>query len=404
MTKRNPRSKLIMFYLRSPRLRKLYRGLKERIPIVTSRINKSVLGTNHQILSREMSFVNIFDISSERLSNVKLYGKTRIISLDEHNATIFIARTDLPLEVLLEQYLIQEEVLQLAKIDLDEESLYITPAISGMKLFGNWVTLLDPSSNNWMHFISEVLPNAIESARHLEGDLFGILVDNSLSKSSYELIKIAFPGVPMVLLEENQPIEVETLITGDISARSASYFWPRNKQKTLGNYTFSRANLLDCRTLITNHLRLQNSSDEMMIKLYVKRKSYFRRVVNHDLIEQYLRKNGFQVIEPSENNLIEQIELFSKAKVVVAQAGAALANIIFMQSGSYVYSLMADSEWIDYEYFARYSEVFGVKFIPVLGKVVGENKLVEEGIGTVLHPMNANFNIDPLDLIAAVEQ
>ena len=372
--------------------------------MVTSRINKSVLGTNHQILSREMSFVNIFDISSERLSNVKLYGKTRIISLDEHNATIFIARTDLPLEALLEQYLIQEEVLQLAKIDLDEESLYITPALSGMKLYGNWITLLDPSSNNWMHFISEVLPNAIESARHLEGDLFGILVDNSLSKSSYELIKIAFPGVPTVILEENQPIEVETLITGDISARSASYFWPRNKQKTLGNYTFSSANLLDCRTLITKHLKLESSSDEMMIKLYVKRISYFRRVVNHDLIEQYLRKNGFQVIEPSENNLIEQIELFSKAKVVVAQAGAALANIIFMQSESCVYSLMADSEWIDYEYFARYSEIFGVKFIPVLGKIVGENKLVEEGIGTVLHPMNANFNIDPQDLIGAVEQ
>jgi Glycosyltransferase 61 len=392
-----------MIYLRSPRLIRLYRGLKKQIPWITSRINKSVIRTNHQVLSREMNIVNIFDIASERLSNVKLFGKTRIIELDEQNASLFIPRTDLPLQTLLNQYLVQEEVLQLLKFDLEKDNIYTKPAVSGMKIFGNWITLLDPSANNWMHFISEVLPNAIESTKHLEEDLFGIVVDNSLSKSSYELIRIIFPGVPTVIIEENQPIEVETLITGDINKKSASYFWPRQKQKTLGSYSFSTEYLIECRDLITKNLKMEVPTDEMMIRLYVKRKSYFRRVVNHDFIEHYLRKNGFLVIEPSESNLLEQIELFSKAKVVVAQAGAALANIIFMQPGSSVYSLMADSEWIDYEYFAKYSSIFEVNFIPVLGKIVGEKKLIEEGIGTVLHPMNADFNIDPHDLIAAVE-
>jgi len=382
---------------------KRYRSLKKKLPGLTSRINKSIIGTHDQVLSEELSYVDIFDIASDRLSNVKLFGKTRVIKLDEHNATLFIGRTDLPTSELLNKYLIQEEVLQLAKLDLKQESIFISPRPSGMKVFGNWISLLDPGSVNWMHFISEILPNAIEAVRNSDGDSFGIIVDNCLPKSSYELLKIAFPGVPTVQLEENQSVEVENLITGDISARSASFFWPRNKERTLGNYSFSKQNLLECRKLIIEHLRIQIPEQHEMIKLYVKRKSYFRRIINHDLVEQHLTKNGFVVIEPSENNLLEQIELFSKAKVVVAQAGAALGNIIFMQHGASVFSLMADSDWIDYEYFEKYSEVFGVKFNPVLGKVVGKKKLVDKGIGTALHPMNANFNIDPLDLREAIE-
>lgn len=396
--------RLINFYLHSPRLVTIYRRVKRMFPNGTKIVNRLLLANVSQELKLELAYVNISDVSAASLSNVKVFGRSRFVRLDQHTGTLLIGDEASSLGTLLKQYLVQEEVLKLLELDLDEEIIHLPNVDSNMKIFGNWISLLDPSSNNWMHFLSEVLPNSLECANNIELKSFGILTDATLSKSASELIKIVYPGVPNLILHTNQPLEVESLIIGDMSKKSMSFFWPRDGENTLGSYLFSSVNLLRCRTLIFENMQLQKSETAESIKLYVKRKSYFRRVVNHDAVEEYLRKNNFVVFEPTENNLEEQIQLFSKAQIVVAQAGAALANIMFMPPDSRVFSLMADSDWIDFDYFHRYAAIFGVNFIPVRGRVVGDSKLSVKEIGSVLHPMNANFIIDTKTLERALSK
>jgi capsular polysaccharide biosynthesis protein len=54
-----------------------------------------------------------------------------------------------------------------------------------------------------------------------------------------------------------------------------------------------------------------------------------RRVLNEDEIEAMLAQMGFRIIVPGEMSVPAQIEAFSRARVVVAPHGAALANMVF---------------------------------------------------------------------------
>lgn len=54
-----------------------------------------------------------------------------------------------------------------------------------------------------------------------------------------------------------------------------------------------------------------------------------RRVQNEAAIEEMLSGMGFRVIVPGEMSVREQIDAFSRARVVVAPHGAALANMVF---------------------------------------------------------------------------
>jgi hypothetical protein len=64
-------------------------------------------------------------------------------------------------------------------------------------------------------------------------------------------------------------------------------------------------------------------------KIYLRRNSGVRKVINSTEIERALVARGYAVIEPEKLSFIQQVQLFSRAEAVVASTGAAVANIIF---------------------------------------------------------------------------
>gem|GEM_PF-2787178 len=76
-------------------------------------------------------------------------------------------------------------------------------------------------------------------------------------------------------------------------------------------------------------------------KLYISREdAATRRIVNHEELERYLRKEGFETIVPGKMTLREQIQTFGEASCMIAPHGAACVNMIFAPPGAYVIELL----------------------------------------------------------------
>ena len=78
-------------------------------------------------------------------------------------------------------------------------------------------------------------------------------------------------------------------------------------------------------------------------KLYVRRETTARGLLNQDAVENIMRERGFAVIDPATLSLEKQIALFKGATTVVGPLGAALTNIVFCPPGSKIVALTAQS-------------------------------------------------------------
>ncbi len=77
-------------------------------------------------------------------------------------------------------------------------------------------------------------------------------------------------------------------------------------------------------------------------RLYLSRFRQRRNLVNEEEVCQALKALDFKIIQPETLNFYQQVELFSKAKVVVSAPGAALTNLLYMKEGGCVIELMSN--------------------------------------------------------------
>ena len=84
-------------------------------------------------------------------------------------------------------------------------------------------------------------------------------------------------------------------------------------------------------------------AQEEKTKLYITRQnSSYRKILNESDIIELFKKNNFQIINPTNYEIQEQINLFSKADIVVSPTGSNLANIIFCRKGTKIYEITPD--------------------------------------------------------------
>jgi hypothetical protein len=85
------------------------------------------------------------------------------------------------------------------------------------------------------------------------------------------------------------------------------------------------------RQRILNNLPLSNTSNSTYSPfIYISRiKASGRRVINEDEVMEFLKPLGFVSYSLEEMSFVEQVRLFSTAKMVIAPHGAGLTNIIF---------------------------------------------------------------------------
>ena len=75
-------------------------------------------------------------------------------------------------------------------------------------------------------------------------------------------------------------------------------------------------------------------------RIYVTRRGSQKRVLVNELdLETALAARGFTIVRPEDLSVREQIALFHQAELIVAPAGAALANVLFCRPGAKVIEL-----------------------------------------------------------------
>ena len=64
--------------------------------------------------------------------------------------------------------------------------------------------------------------------------------------------------------------------------------------------------------------------------IYISRKdALYRKIVNEEEVEDYLREIGFEIVQMSELTFLEQVEICAEARIVVGPHGAGLSNTVF---------------------------------------------------------------------------
>tara|TARA_Y100001970_G_scaffold181759_1_gene221188 strand:+ start:275 stop:1318 length:1044 start_codon:yes stop_codon:yes gene_type:complete len=76
-------------------------------------------------------------------------------------------------------------------------------------------------------------------------------------------------------------------------------------------------------------------------KIYLTRQNAeYRNLINEGDVIQILKRNGFKIVDLNDFNIIKQLDLFSKSKVIVSPTGSSLTNIAFCSPGTKVIEII----------------------------------------------------------------
>lgn len=112
------------------------------------------------------------------------------------------------------------------------------------------------------------------------------------------------------------------------------------------------------RRILVNAVKAMPSPDWPK-KIYLRRNSGVRKVLNSSEIERALVALGYAVIEPEKLSFTQQVQLFSHAESVVAPSGAAAANIIFCPPGTRITILIGRFPNTSYWYWQNIAAASG---------------------------------------------
>lgn len=296
-------------------------------------------------------------------------------------------------------YLFQEETHQL--IFFEPEGQFLFPELTiHSRLDGAWLSIMSASTNNWMHWLSESIPRLAVALGSMKDSNFGLLVDQQLPDNMRDVLDIFAAELPRFKVPPHHAVEVSKLIV-PLGPNGICAFWARPPSVGNGVFHFDAIGLRLARDTILKHFDCQPRKSR---KLFILRKSFFRHITNQGRIEVLLRSHGFESISPGEMSVEEQVKVFSEAAVVVAQAGAALANIMFMPEESAVICLSVCNEHVNYDYFRDYAKIFGVAMEYVLGTNADPSRYDATHTGQVTHPMNAEFSCPEKELVVLLEK
>jgi len=325
-----------------------------------------------------------------------LIGKTRFVIKGSGISLNIYSENKSELEKTFTTYFLQEEAIGFV-VKETKKSLTLRQEVSSVAyLQGCYISLLNPASENWMHFISEVLPICSKINEKYSNLNVGIIIDEHIPTQAKDLIRMLLPQHQIIEVIKGVVIRVEELIT-PLTQSAYCGFWPRSKGDEIGDYNF-------CEEAIRH---IKDEIDRSAIKasyqkkLVVKRNSH-RVIENQNELLNLLEQQGFQVIEPEKNSIEENLKQFNSATVVVAQAGAAVANMIFMPKGSTMICLVANSKYSNAGYFEDFARICEVDIKFLFGRVIRPERYTTEALFDCHHPMNAIFSVSEEDVIRQI--
>ena len=194
---------------------------------------------------------------------------------------------------------------------------------------GPAIMLSGPSWANWHHWFIEMLPKLWSILAIPELNALPLILRAPLLPFQAESLQAL--GIPLerIKLFTGRLLHVNTLIF-------PSHISPENY--ALKNISWLRNNLLPAFGI--------NTSTPAHELIYLSREQFPgqpARILNENAVRATLEVRGFKVVYPEQMTVKDQLELFNRARFIVAPFGSGGTNIVFCQPGTIFIELMSAS-------------------------------------------------------------
>ena len=194
---------------------------------------------------------------------------------------------------------------------------------------GDYCLLATPNwPFNYYHWLLEILPKLSLLERFDQLEHIPLILHKELNAFQKESLQLAgvFPQ-KMVCLEQGyyqvDKLYFPSYLSGINNISPHTISWLRTR---FLNKDFSRESPPESYLYITR-------SDASI-----------RRVINEDEIIEFLKNIGFEIISLAKMPFVEQIKIFSRAKVVIAPHGAGLTNIVFAPPNTTIIEMFPETK------------------------------------------------------------
>jgi capsular polysaccharide biosynthesis protein len=270
----------------------------------------------------------------------------------------------------------------LAFLNLKKENPAVIPA---------GIAFTDALSNNYAHFLTEILPKI---AIYFKGGLDSsvkVIIDLCLHENILHAMEIVVgSNLEVIGLKPNETVFVRSLHV--MSTCGSVPFEPKIVKSDFEGYSngeFSSLALMYMRNLIQSKISDVPKAG-FALKLYIKRNSSYRNIINSTEVEDMLLKNGFITISPEAMSFIEQVKVFSNADIVIGPTGSGFANIIFCKPETKIIIFMPQVQSTPYGYWQKIACAVGCQVSYLLCKP--RNK----------HDAHSNYYVDESTLFTLV--
>jgi len=219
---------------------------------------------------------------------------------------------------------------------------------------------VDACAPNYAHWLTEVLPRICVFCSISELSDVPIIVNDGLHPNIMEsLFQIIGEDRDVILIPIGRSAKVNVLYVTSVAGYVPFDRRPKSKQP-LSHGVFS--------PWAFNHMKTRVGCNDVVdgssvpsCKLYLRRNSGIRRVVNAGELESLLIARGFEIVEPEKLSFAQQLALFRRADVIISSSGAALANIIFAKKMARIIVLIGEHVGTSYGYWPNIASAAGGK-------------------------------------------
>ena len=244
----------------------------------------------------------------------------------------------------LEEHLLYDTFTRRA-IPMAGGELFVVAKEAVRKKLNAGIILTSYAITNWTHFLTEIMP-IVAMVEDLNIPVsVPLLISKPGARQMLEFLELVkAPGRFIEIIDAPTLVDQAIWFT---PASTVPFEWLKSKcgkpvQYSPSDCLFSPGSMTALKARIVNSC--PSLSEGERVKVLIDRNSARRRVTNRDELVRYFSEKGYVIAIPEQMSLKEQMELFSRASVIVGQTGAGLANMLFAPAGAKIIVLSGHPE------------------------------------------------------------
>ncbi|MBN7787659.1 DUF563 domain-containing protein, partial [Ponticoccus gilvus] len=242
-------------------------------------------------------------------------------------------------------------------------------------------------SHNYFHFLLEVLPRVRLAATRAPADT-PVVIEDDLPPQCEQALRLALPRHPLIRVRRGQSVRVRRLYAAGMGSVVNDLVAPTDCPPVAA-LRYHPEVIAGLREMA----RIGQGGDAPE-RLFLWREFSSRRLRNARALRARLEGLGFSVVDTAQLSFADQIRLMARARIIVAQSGAQLANLAFAPPGCRVIVLFSDAPGINFRLWSALGALIGQEVINIAGTRVGR---LERGI-------HADFNLPETEILPFLDR